>query len=313
MALSDFDKYFLHLPPLYREKDFDSFWDKAIAEIKKIPIEPLLKKDQKKSTNAFTVYDTHFTGFTKTKISGTIFVPNRNKKPNAIVYIHDYNNLRRFDQNVLDESMAYFFLTLRGHDVLDQIQGEDVKSPGFIIENILDRDTYYAKAVYLDVFRSIDMLRLISDVNCSSIGIIGTGFGAAAAIFTAIRTNRVTALVLDAPSFCYFPLSQNISTSDATNEINEFLAGSKGKKKDIKKNLSYFDALNFSDRITCPVLVITGFKDTISPPECVFALFNHIMTEKVMEVYPDEGYGAGGENQFKKSIQWLVGKISALA
>ena len=84
----------------------------------------------------------------------------------------------------------------------------------------------------------------------------------------------------------------------------------KGKRKNIKNNLSYFDALNFSDRITCPVLSICGLKDTLSPPECVFGLFNRLKTEKTIEIYPDDGNEAGGENQFQKSVKWLSDTIS---
>jgi len=306
-----FDRYFLHLPPLNKEKDFNTFWDKAIAELKKIPIEPVLKKDPKSSTHRFTAYEAHFTGYIKTRIGGHILIPNGKDKPRVIIHIHDYNKPVSISQNFLDDSSAYFFLTLRGHDVLPKIQADTPQSPGYVIENILDRDTYYAKAVYLDVLRSIDMLRLVADVNCSSIGMMGTGFGAAAALFSAAYSDRVMALVLDAPSFCYLSLSQNISTNEATGEINEFIASRKSRKKEIKRNLSYFDALNFSDRITCPVLAVTGFKDTVSPPECVFALFNHLLAEKTVEVYPDEGYGAGGEQQLRKSIGWLTRRINA--
>ncbi len=300
-----FDRYFLHLPRLNREKDFKDFWDKSIAELKKIPIEPALHKDQKKSSQRFTAYDVHFTGFIKTKVSGSIFIPTRVTKPNVIIYVHDYNRPPSTPYGQLDDSVAYFFLNLRGHDILDQIQGEDRQSPGYVIENILDRDTYYAKAVYLDALRSIDMLRLVGEINCSSVGIMGTGFGAAAALFTAVYSDRVRALVLDSPSFCHLTLSQNISTSDATGEINEFISSRKSRKKEIKRNLSYFDAMNFSETVSCPVLAVTGLKDTISPPECVFALFNHLLTEKTMEIYPEEGYCAGGNGQYLKSLRWI--------
>ncbi|MBN1533496.1 MAG: acetylxylan esterase [Spirochaetes bacterium] len=305
-----FDRYFLHLPILNREKDFKEFWDKSIGELKKVPIEPVLKKDPKRSGSRFTVYDAQFTGFIKSKISGTILVPGGVSKPRVIIHIHDYNRLPDYSFNQLNESVAHFFLTLRGHEVLKAGQMENQLSPGYVIENILDRDTYYAKAVYLDTLRSIDMLRLMGDVNCSSVGIMGTGFGAAAAVFAATYSNRITGLVLDSPSFCYLGMSQNISTSDATNEINEFIATRKSRKKEIKRNLSYFDAMNFSDKINCPVLAVTGFKDTVSPPECVFALFNHLLTEKTIEVYPEEGHSPGGETQFNKSVKWLVQKIS---
>ena len=133
---------------------------------------------------------------------------------------------------------------------------------------------------------------------------IGKGFGASAALFAACYSKRIKSLVLDSPSFCYLELSQNISRSDVTYEINSFLSKNKSKKKAIKKNLSYFDAINFAEKVNIPILSAVGLKDTISPPECVFALFNHLKCEKTMEVYPEDDHNAGGEVQFKKAVQW---------
>ncbi|HOT46282.1 MAG TPA: acetylxylan esterase [Spirochaetota bacterium] len=312
MPLSNFDKYFLNLPPQDKKNDFDQFWEKAIADIKKIPLETELVKNGRRTTHRFASYDVSYKGFTKTTVTGELLIPRGTPKPKVIMYVHDYNSEVQFSQQTLDDSASYFFINLRGHTeiVKPADTEEEPASPGFMVENILDRDTYYVKAVYLDLYRSIDMLRLIPDINCSAIGIIGKGFGAAAAVFTTAFSDRVAALVMETPAFCHLSLSQNISESDASNEINEFVSTVKAKKKQIKDNLTYFDALNFADRITCPVLATVGFKDTISPPECVFSLFNHIRSEKVIEVYPEEGNAAGGAAQFKKSIQWLVKQIN---
>ena len=74
-------------------------------------------------------------------------------------------------------------------------------------------------------------------------------------------------------------------------------------------NFCGIDSKLFSDKITCPVLTTVGFKDNYSPPKCVFSLFNHLLCEKLIEVYPDEGNEAGGKKQLKKSLQWLVNNI----
>jgi cephalosporin-C deacetylase-like acetyl esterase len=299
-----FEKYFLHLPPFDRAKDFSSFWEKSIADFKKNPINPDFQKE-KKPEDRFLSYRVTYSGFLKTGITGELLVPAKGKKPKVIIDIHDYNSTTRFRRDRLDNRFAYLFLKLRGHDRIQTNKEGEQKSPGFMIEHILDINTYYVKAAFLDVYRSIDVLRLNKDLDCSIIGLLGKGFGAAAALFTGAFSDRVKALVLETPSFSYLPLGQNISTGDAAEEINEFIYSRKGKKKVVKDNLTYFDAINFSDRISQPVLATVGLKDTISPPQCVFALFNHLECEKTIEVYPEEGNEAGGTEQFKKSLQWL--------
>ncbi len=311
MAIRAFDRYFYNLPEINREPDFLKFWEKSIADIRKIPLEPEVHESGKKSSAKFKVYDVSYNGFLKTRIKGTLYVPKKTDKPRVIIHIHDYN--RYPEKGIvkhLNDNTAHLILILRGHDIIENRKEDDEQhSLGFIVENIIDIDTYYARSVYLDIFRSVDFLRLISFLDCNKIGIYGKGFGAAAAFFTAVYSGRIGAIVMDAPLFCNLPLSQNISQSDTAREINDIINIQKGKKNQIKRNLSYFDIINFSHDLKAPTLFITGLMDQISPPECVMGLFNHIQSEKTIEIYPDEGNEAGGESQKIKAINWLSGEI----
>ena len=310
--INDFDRFFLNLPPLDKEKDFDLFWNKSFEELKKVPIDPVIEQKGEQASEIFNTFDTTFNGAGKYKVKGTLYLPRKIDKPKVIILIHDYNQSIKPDEKLLDPKFAFYILQLRGHEFFvktneknsSNIKDEDKKVPGFLIDNILEIKNYYVKNIYLDIFRSIDFLRLSNKVDCSRIGLIGKGFGAAAALFAAGFSKRIKSLVLDSPSFCYLELSQNISKSDATFEINSFLSKNKSRKKTIKKNLSYFDSINFAEKISIPVLSAVGLKDTISPPECIFALFNHLKCEKTMEVYPEDDHNAGGEDQFEKAVKW---------
>ncbi|MBN2403788.1 MAG: acetylxylan esterase [Spirochaetes bacterium] len=309
--INDFDRFFLNLPPMDKEKDFDLFWDRSFEELKKIPMDPVIDKKEEQQSNKFEIYHAVFNGAGKYKVKGDLYLPQNLKKPKAVILIHDYNQPFESNDDLIDQELAFFFLQLRGHNFFNKKQDNNTsndkdvrKLPGFLTDNILNSNNYYVKNIYLDVIRSIDCLRLSGKVNCSGIGIIGKGLGAAAAVFAAAYSDRIKSVVLNAPSFCYLELSQNISRSDATYEINSFISNNQSKKKAIKKNLSYFDAINFSDRINIPILAAVGLKDAISPPECVFALFNHFRCEKTMEVYPEDDHNAGGDVQLKKSIRW---------
>jgi cephalosporin-C deacetylase len=298
----DFDRFFLHLPPFDREEDFDAFWKNSLAELKKIPIEPSFTPVNT-ARSPFNRFEVTFRGMFRSSVTGSLLIPAGARKSRAVIIIHDYNRPDPYAGYPLDETIAYLFLRLRGHG--DERTGEPEKSPGYMADSIGDTAGYYMRGVYLDAYRAIDVLRLNDRLDCSAIGFIGKGLGGAAAVFAAANSSRPTALVLDTPSFAYLPESQNVSTSEATAEINEYLSLQKTKKKLIKKNLSYFDTINFADRVAGPALFTVGFKDTISPPQCVFALFNHFKCEKTIEVYPDDGNDAGGAAQFEKSVRWL--------
>lgn len=297
---------------MYREKNFLKFWENAISDLKKVNIKPEFHPNNKKTTDTFNVYSVHYTGFQKSQADGELLMPVNAAKPRVIIHLHDYNHRMKYRQDSLDNRFAHFFLTLRGHSNLPTRDEKEPASPGYMTENIMDIERYYVTAVYLDAYRVVEMLRLNQELDCSIIGIIGKGLGAASALFTAAYSKRICALVLETPSFCHLNLSQNLSTGDAANEINNLIIKKGGKKKLIKTNLSYFDGINLSDMIKCPVLVTVGLKDTISPPECIFALFNHLKTEKTVEVYPEEGNSAGGNVQMKKSMAWMAGKLSSI-
>lgn len=307
MPNSTFDKFFLNLPPFDRESDFVSFWDKAYSEIKKVSLNASVQQE-KTSSGKFGKAKLSYKSFLKVQITGTLLVPKKAEHPPVVIVVHDYNSKPEINEDLLDETLAYFFILLRGHGILDEVEieaGEVDASPGYLIENILDKESYYLKAVYLDVLRAIDALRLVAKLNCAKIGIVGKGLGAAAAMFAATKSERVVALALHTPSFCYLQRSQNESDGFVAREINDYIAADKANRSRIKQNLSYFDAMNFADMINCPVLATVGFKDTISPPACVFALFNHLLCEKTIEVYPEEGNTAGGDGQMKKSLAWI--------
>lgn len=313
MAVTSFDRFFLNLPPLDMESDFELFWKKSVAEIKKIPLDSTVEKNSQKSSSSFNCYDCSFKGFMKTVTRGELYIPKKKLIPSVIIHAHDYNRKHIADASLLNEKAAHFVFHMRGHDFIDEPAEKNQKktSPGFMTENLMDRDTYYLRGAYLDLFRSIDMLRLINEIDCGSVGLIGRGLGCAASLFTAVYSERVKAIVLDSPSFVWLEMFHNLSSSEATEEISGFITQLKTKKNSIKQSLSYFDALNFSEMISIPVLAVAGLKDTLSPPECTFALFNHMLTEKTAVVYPEEGNTPGGPEQYKKSQEWVLEKINS--
>jgi len=311
MRLSEFDKFFLNLPPLDRREDFSLFWEASLSELGRIPMEPVYRENRERSDSNFTSYDVDYNGCLKSRIQGELLVPRAVSRPRLIIYIHDYNRLLFPERGLLDESFAYFFIKMRGHELTPEPGTDEQVSPGFMTDGIMDINSFYARSVYLDVNRTINMLRLNKSLDCSVMGVMGRGFGAAAAVFADVYSDRVGALVLDKPSFCNLPMSQNLSQGDTATEINGFISKNRGIKKRIKLNMTYFDAMNFSDLVTSPVLVSVGFRDTLAPPACVFSLFNHILTEKRIEVYPEGGNDAGGDELFRKSIVWLAETVRA--
>lgn len=311
-VLLDFDKYFFNFPKIEREHDFDFFWSNAFTDLKKVAIQPSCDKGGSVQKNAFTKYSIGFRSYAKTIINGQLFVPEKKSFPRPVIVLHDYAEKEYFKGLTLDSSFAWLFVELRGHSIVKSID-PDLKrnieelTPGYLKENILEPENYYLKALYLDALRAVDFLRLFKDnsLDCAHIAIMGKGLGAAAAVFAAANSDRISALVIDSLSFCNIPVSLNISEGVIPEEINAAASDIRSKKRIVRRNLHYFDALNFADRIKCPLLSITGIKNRTAPAECIFGFFNIVSSNKMFEIYPDDGYHAGGEQQFKKTAAWL--------
>lgn len=311
-----FDKYFLHLPALDRMKDFTEFWKSSLDAVKAVPMEGTTKK-RGSDRRRFSAFDISFRSFGKVTITGTLYIPDEAGSPKPVILIHDYNRTDSFNGIDLNPKHAYLFLNLRGYQQMGattpvrKTQAKEVTTPGLMAENIADKKAIYARAAYLDCYRAIDFLRLARKLDCSSVGIIGRGFGASCAAFVAAFSTRVGSLVLESPSLSWLHYSQNHSSGDISREINQYLHENRARRNDAKTALSYFDILNFTDQISCPVMMSTGLKDTVNPPQAAFAFFNNLLTEKTAYVYPeydDRGFGA---ESWKDAIAFTMEQLAS--
>jgi hypothetical protein len=190
--ITDFDTYFAQFPALDRERDFEDFWEQSIRSLRDIPIDANIEQEKKKTKPGFIGYSVSFKGLNRSRTSGKLLIPEKAQKPRLILVFNDYFRKNQYLNYVLDHSVGYFFLTLKGHETLNFDQTEEErKTPGYMVDNILDIKSYYVREVFLDAYRSIDMLRLRNFIDMSSIGIIGKGFGGAMALFSASRSGRV--------------------------------------------------------------------------------------------------------------------------
>lgn len=311
---NDFDRLYMTYPVQDIQPDFRSFWERTMQEAKTIPMKTT-RKSIGHARHGYQQYLISYHSLFNYIVSAQLYIPEKHEKPKVIVLIGDYNHFKSFTGQKLESGVAYFIIELRGHSELPQQESKENEpvSLNLMTSNILDADAYYLRGVYMDVLRGIDALRLQKDVDCSSIGILGEGLGAAAAIFAAANSSRITALIVDSPAFVDLVTYQNKSQSMAAMEINNYISENSNKKHKIKQNLTYFDALNFTYDISQPVLTIIGLEDKESPPECSFAFFNYLLSDKTMSLYPDKGFLPGDKEQFQKNLQWLKKRIEEVA
>ncbi|MCE9501129.1 MAG: acetylxylan esterase, partial [Leptospira sp.] len=177
-------------------------------------------------------------------------------------------------------------------------------TPGYFYSSAERKEDFYMKYLYLDVLRAIDFLRLTDGIDGDRIIIQGKSLGGALAAFGAAYSERVKAIVAETPNFSYVDDEQMQTEGPWVKELNAYLSRNRTRKASLKKTISYFDTLNFTDKIKVPALFSCGMDDRISNPKAIFAAFNHLNCDKRMQLYPNEGNEAGKDKQEKANLEF---------
>lgn len=287
--------------------DWASFWKSSLTKLKRVPQE-LRSEVDKSLFFGENVVKLTFQGFDKYQLHATLYLPKRIRaKPPVVVVFPDYIASEKLYPGFLEERYAVLVPQLRGHDiehkVLEKNNSEGLRGFGYFAENLREKENYYMKSLYLDAYRLIEVLRLNEHVDKSRIYFYGKGTGAAMALFVETFMPRAQAIALDCPSFINLPVTQNLSKAEYALEINSYIRKNPSRHNSIKKELGYFDALYFSNKIKPPLLMTLNLEDHENNPRGAFSLFHGLKGEKAMEIYPDT---ADYHESEKKKISKIV-------
>ncbi|MDH5655307.1 MAG: acetylxylan esterase [Spirochaetia bacterium] len=307
-----FDECFLAFPETTPPEKFKKFWQNALDELKKVPVSPKRKLLIKKSIGLESRQEITYFGYGTHALQAYLSIPRKRSKVPAIISFHDYADTNSFNKIFTEAGFAHLAVIFRGHKktAFPKDPQIEVQSPHLIdaygIETV---EESYLYAVILDAVRSVDLLRLEKEIDSSNIGIIGNGFGAAAAIFAAcLKKENIQALVLERPGFFWMPVWLKESISMDSKELSESLRKSKSRTK-TKKNLELLDAVNLLQEVKIPVMVSACMDDANHPPYPAFGFFNRLLTEKYMEIYPEENSDPDQQIQRKKSVEFIKAVI----
>ena len=313
--MTTFDECFQTFPQINAPDDLDQFWKESQKELKSVAIREELHAPLKGRHVKDTVYNVSFQSALNYKIKGTLVIPRKRGDLPVLVYFHDYYASRpKYIDGLTDLGIAHLIIDLRGHgsELVKPVfppekkKEEEAWTPGYFLEGIEDKDSFYLKYLYLDVIRCIDFLRLTKGIDSEKIYLHGKNLGASMALFGAAYSNRVKALILETPNFCYVTEEQLKSASAWSREIASYSRDlTPARKTKLKKNIAYFDSLNFVKKINMPVMVSCGLKDKISNPKSVFSVINHLKGDKQIHVYPENGNEAGSKDMHAKIIAFL--------
>jgi len=310
IAKISFDECFQAFPKISPPKDFEEFWQNAMNNLKKTPLEPKQKIVLKKSLGWESIWEISYRSLGGKTVKGILSIPRKRGKSPAVITFHDYRGQPEVIKEFRENGIAHLYIDLRDHEETIP-SGPEKRQRNLFVDYGLDYpDQSYLFFLYMDAVRAVDFLRINKDINSEKIGLLGRGIGSAMAVFAASqRPENIAALAIEKHAFAHLSRWITLAKTPYAEEFKSiFLNATKGAKK-LQKNLDYFDTLAWSESIHVPVLTTVSLQDEEHPAYCGFSFFNHLKTDKSMELFTEQLTDPRFIEQRKKTVSFLIEKI----
>ena len=173
---------------------------------------------------------------------------------------------------------------------------------GYLQNGLDNRDNYYMKRVYLACVRSIDFLTSLPEWDGKNIAVQGGSQGGALSIITAGLDPRVTLCVANHPAL-----------SDMAGYAEEGRAGGyphfnhyhQMMTKEKMTTMTYYDVVNFARHVTAKSYLTWGFNDDTCPPTTSYAVWNTLPCEKESLITPINEHWTSEATEYGH-MEWIM-------
>jgi cephalosporin-C deacetylase len=277
-------------PTLYREADFETYWETTIAEATKQPLNgDLIPYDL--PTRNVECYAVRFDGFRGGRIAGWYLRPAASGRFPGLCIYHGYSGRAPRPMDMLAyaaQGLCVLSMDCRGQlgSSQDAAAYPGGSALGWMTQGILDPQSYYYHYVYADAVRALELLACRDEVDDSRLAITGVSQGGGITLAAAALSERPILALPDIPFLCDYRRAIAITPAGPYPEIVTFLKAFPHHYDDVIRTLSYCDNLNLASWIKCRTVVCNCLWDDVCPPSTIYGTYNHILAEKQMEVYP---------------------------
>ena len=195
-------------PTVKDPSDFDSFWENAIAEARKINLDPKITLMPERCNGDVNVYHISFQNeVIGSRIYGILAIPKKQGKYPAILKVPGAG-IRPYAGDVRTAAQGIITLEIGIHGIpvnLDPQVYSDLAAGALTSYNKVkmnDRNTHYYKRVYLGCVRAVDFIFSLPEFNGTDIAVTGGSQGGALTIVTAGLDNRIKYMAAIYPALC---------------------------------------------------------------------------------------------------------------
>ena len=285
-------------PSTIMPADFSDFWTKAIAEARKVDLNPTKRLLPERCTKDVNVYEVSFQNVRwNSRTYGILCVPVKEGCYPALLRVPGAG-VRPYQGDVWTASQGIITLEIGIHGIpvtMEQKVYDDLANGAlncywnFGKDN---RDQSYYKRVVLGCIRAIDYIEQFTPWNGQQLGVTGSSQGGFLSLATAGLDRRVT---------CYAPV--HAALCDHTNSLRgiacgwphyfykggENIATGREKLENIDEVVTsrYYDGVNFARLITDKQKgwFSFGYNDDVVPPTTAWATYNVVTGPKELSPY----------------------------
>ncbi len=281
-------------------EDFDSYWEKALAEMHSVA--PQISLVPRQSAADFAeCFDLYFTGVGGARIYAKYLRPKKTgEKHPAVIMFHGYsgNSGEWSDKyGYAAQGFSVFALDCRGQggrsEDAGRVKGNTQR--GHIIRGLDESpEKLLFRSIFLDCAQLAGIAMSMPEVDAGRVGTFGGSQGGGLTLACAALEPRIKRAAPSVPFLCDYRRVWNMDlAANAYEELKMFFRlfdPQHIREEEIFTRLGYIDVQHLAPRIKADVLMGTGLMDIVCPPSTQFAAYNKITSGKNMLIYPDFGH-----------------------
>ena len=300
-------------PTTVMPNDFEQFWQQAIAEARKIDLNPTRRLLPDRCTKDVNVYEVSFQNARWGSLTyGILCIPVKEGRYPALLRVPGAG-VRPYSGDVYTASQGVITLEIGIHGVpvtMEQKVYSNLNEgalSGYWEFGMDDRDKSYYKHVIIGCIRALDYIEQFTPWNGRGCGVTGSSQGGFLSLVTAGLDKRIT---------CYAPV--HAALCDHTASLKGVACGwphyfywnkGKGMEKNIETS-RYYDGVNFARLITDKQRgwFSFGYCDDVVPPTTAWATYNVVSGPKEISPYPMTWH-FWYQEQWDEWEQWLLKEL----
>lgn len=296
--------------------DFDTYWDKGLAEMQ--ALDPQIEIVPADFQTPFAQCNhLYFAGVGGARVHAKLLQPKGSDAPHpAVLMFHGYSGSAGDWVDKLGYvAMGYTVAALdcRGQGGLSEdvggVKGWTLR--GHIVRGLDNApEKLYYRQVFLDTAQLAGIVMAMDDVDETRVGATGGSQGGGLTLACAALEPRIKRAAPVFPFLCDYRRVWDLDQDkDAYAELREWFRRfdpQHKREEEIFTQLGYVDVQHLVQRIRGEVRMAVGLMDTICPPSTQFAAYNKITAAKSYAIFPDFAHeNLPGNND--EIFQFLLG------